>query len=343
MKLLIILCCVISVLYGQESATPGGTTVTVRGTSNLYLAGMPDGTKGRFNDKAPGQWPVLVNLSLTGAQAVTFTASGGVAHDPGLSTAPPDGSNVLAYHKGSEHGVAGVTAPFESLMGVFLTNQQPDRGRAPRPLKFSEGDTDFTTFSPQLKQVFFIGSGVTKSGVVRKFLIPSGATRLFLGTMDEFDWCDNIGSFSVTVNLEGVTSDMYSVDSNISFADWPCLPGHRQCTPERPIVEARGPHLYHLLLPAQLEWGVSIPNPDGLNPAIQAAHGTVCLDQTAETCSGPEGKGGPGGAAYLMRSLPPGALIVRTTNGRAWFSVNGRSGPSFQNHDGFFEFDVSMR
>src|SRR5215469_5162004 len=115
MKRLIIVGCVISALYGQEPGTPAGITVTVRGTSNLYLAGMPDGTKARFNDEAPGQWPVLVNLSLTGAQAVTFTASGGVAHGPELSTAPPEGSNVLAYHKGSEHGIAPITAPFESL------------------------------------------------------------------------------------------------------------------------------------------------------------------------------------------------------------------------------------
>jgi len=341
MKRLILLSCVISTLYGQEPGGSAGTTVTVRGTSNVYLAGMPDGTKARFKDKAPGQWPVLVNLSLTGAQALHCVGRSRprprIVHRTARRLECFGIPQRLGARSRGRHGairIADGSLP-----------HQPATGPEPRP-PTSEvhrtGDTDFTTFSPQLKQVFFIGSGITKSGIVRKFLIPSGATRLFLGTMDAFDWCDNIGSFSVTVNLEGVTSDMYSVDSNISFADWTCLPGHRQCTPERPIVEARGPHLYHLLLPAQLEWGVSVPNPDGLTPVIHPAKGTVCLDQTAETCSGPEGKGGPGGAGYLVPSRPPGALIVRTNAGRTWFSVNGR-GPSFQNHDGFFEFDVSLQ
>jgi len=57
------------------------------------------------------------------------------------------------------------------------------------------------------------------------------------------------------------------------------------------------------------------------------------MDQTQESCSGPEGKGVPGGATFLMPSEPPGALVVKTSAGRTWFSVNDRSGPAFQSHD----------
>src|ERR1700720_24062 len=39
----------------------------------------------------------------------------------------------------------------------------------------------------------------TGSGSIQNFIIPTGATRLFLGTMDGYGWYNNIGSFGVTV------------------------------------------------------------------------------------------------------------------------------------------------
>jgi len=190
-----------AILCGQTG--PGSVRVVVPGASNPYLAGMPHGTKAQKGDTAPEQSPVLVKLSLTGATAITFTVSGEVSHGPMWPAEPPDGSRVLAYHIGSEHGIAGVVAPFESLMGVFLDNGQPDRNRAPRLLTFRAKDRAFTTLHPQLRQVFFIGSGIAKSGAIRRFLIPPGATRLFLGTMDGYGWYNNTGSYLVTATLEG--------------------------------------------------------------------------------------------------------------------------------------------
>jgi hypothetical protein len=50
--------------------------------------------------------------------------------------------------------------------------------------------------------VFFIGDGRTGSGTgaVQQFIVPAGATRLFLGTVDGFGWNTNSGAFSVQVN-----------------------------------------------------------------------------------------------------------------------------------------------
>jgi hypothetical protein len=76
------------------------------------------------------------------------------------------------------------------------------RGPAPADLDFSTGaGTSFTTLSPALKQAFFIGGGLTGtgSGAVQTFVVPVGATRLFLGTSDGVGWFNNSGSFSVTV------------------------------------------------------------------------------------------------------------------------------------------------
>ena len=102
-------------------------------------------------------------------------------------------------------GIAGINAPINSLVGVFLDNSQPGSTPAPASLDFSPGGlgTSFTTLSPALKQVFFIGDGFTGNGTgsQQQFVIPAGATRFFLGTDDGFGWYNNVGAFSVTTVL----------------------------------------------------------------------------------------------------------------------------------------------
>src|SRR5262249_20324106 len=46
------------------------------------------------------------------------------------------------------------------------------------------------------------GDGLTGSGAgtPQQFIVPGGATRLFLGTVDGFQWSTNSGAFSVVVN-----------------------------------------------------------------------------------------------------------------------------------------------
>ncbi|MFO1369064.1 MAG: hypothetical protein U1F46_08710 [Marinagarivorans sp.] len=58
---------------------------------------------------------------------------------------------------------------------------------------------DFTSFSAQLKQPFFIGDGTTSSGVSQLFYVPASATRLFLGTADGWGWYNNVGQLTVNV------------------------------------------------------------------------------------------------------------------------------------------------
>jgi hypothetical protein len=199
-----------------------------------------------------------------------------------------------------------------------------------------------------LKQVFFIGAGATRDGVSRRFVVPKDATRLFLGVMDGYEWNNNYGSFAVRVTIEryDASSSLFSVDSQISYADWPCLPDRSQCTPERPIVKELGSGKYHVILPAQAEWGVSIPTPTGAAATMQGATGIVCLDaesRSTSSCNGPSGDGTRAGAAFLAPDAAVGALVGKTTDGRTYFSVNDRSGAAFQNHQGYFEFDVTVK
>ena len=328
--------------YGQA---PGSFTVNVPATSNPYLAGMPAGTRSRVGDSAPQQSPVLTARTLSRAVAVTFTAAGAIEHTPDCppNCYGPNGTAVFSRHtKGAENGISDIFAAMDSLVGVFLGDDPPDRGKTPPPLDFRGGRRDFSTFSPKLKQVFFIGDGRTRSGALRRYLVPAKATRLYLGVMDAYEWNNNSGSFTVTVTIEHDHEDtgMFTVDSSITFANWACLPNRARCTPDRPVAEQKASGEFHVILPASSEWSISVPDVEG-KAMIYASEGTVCL--SSDECGGPQGFGNAAGPDYLAPEKPAGALISKIINGRIYFSVNHRRRAPFRDHEGYFEFDVSTR
>jgi hypothetical protein len=53
-------------------------------------------------------------------------------------------------------------------------------------LNFNSIGTSFTTLSPKLNQLFFIGDGLTGdgAGATQKFKVPAGAKVLYLGIAD---------------------------------------------------------------------------------------------------------------------------------------------------------------
>jgi len=179
-------------------------TVVVPATANPWLAGMSNGTMTVYGDVAPDQSPALVpGLNLVAGSMLTFSASGSVRQESTQPFDGPDGRCESAgcsdTSYGSEHGISGGDAPVMSLVGVFLGPDQPDLSPAPEGLDFLNVGRDFTSLSPLLKQVFPIGDGLTTAGSVQQFVVPDGATRLYLGTMDGFNWNDNAGSFTVQV------------------------------------------------------------------------------------------------------------------------------------------------
>lgn len=319
-------------------------TINVPATANPYLAGLPSGTKARVGDSAPQQSPVLVPRSLSHAVAVTFTAVGAIQHTP---ECPPDchgpnGAEWTRHRDGAEHGISDVIAPMDALLGVFLSDERPDRSKTPRAFDYRAIRSDSSAFSPQLKQVFFIGNGRTRSGGLRRYLVPAKATRLYLAVMDGYEWNNNSGSFTVTVAIERdrVDSEMFAVDSSITFSNWACLPDRAHCTPDRPIAEEKAPGQFHIILPASSEWSISVPDPEG-RAAIHAVEGTVCLSRGE--CAGPQGLGSAAGPGFLAQDKPVGSLIFKVIGGRTYFSVNHRKGEPFRDHEGYFEFDVSTR
>src|SRR2546428_140656 len=200
-------------LYGQSSST-----LLVDGMSNIFGAGhasAPDpGTNGG------GILPPYVSFASGTGKVLRFTNVSGTVCLNSVSCAGPDGGTYFTRTNVSSYqGISGIIHNSRTLflVGVFLGPTEPT-DPAPSRLDFSTND-NFSTLSPVLGQTFFIGDGLTGtgSGTIQEINIPSGATRLFLGFADAFDfststisglpgfYADNSGSLTTqfTINLPG--------------------------------------------------------------------------------------------------------------------------------------------
>jgi hypothetical protein len=136
---------------------------------------------------------------------------GEVAYNPsGSPTSGPDGDALGSYAGGTIEAAGAVsgivsTARVGFLAGVFLGDQPPSA--PPSSLTFDD-NYDFLELRPQLGQLFYIGDGTGIDGSLQGFAIPPGATRLFLGIADAFNFFgppgfydDNSGSFTLLVEF----------------------------------------------------------------------------------------------------------------------------------------------
>ncbi len=179
------------------------TTVSVTATSNLYGAGhaVPPAPEGN----GAGVLPVLVTLSGATPAYVTFSNASGVVHYNSSLTDGPDGAAAGLTYMPTYGGLSGYRlAGIRVLSGVFLDDTEPTD---PAPDTLFADSLTFKWLAPGLRQLFPIGDGLTGtgSGVTQSFLVPAGATRLFLGYIDSFGgilpgwYGDNSGSVSITL------------------------------------------------------------------------------------------------------------------------------------------------
>ena len=149
--------------------------ITVPGTSDIWLAGMSGGSGASglapgcsLVDFAPNQTPVQYVLPIVPGEALLFIdVTGSVRHGPGQAFQGPDGNpdpnqGLRNHFQGAQNGISDITAPHNSLLGVFLGPGLPDLSTSPPALDFSTpGSRDYAFLSPLLQQVFFIGDGLT--------------------------------------------------------------------------------------------------------------------------------------------------------------------------------------
>jgi hypothetical protein len=198
------------------AAPPASATavvsVNVFGTADPWFAGQASVP---FCYSSCGTLPTEVDLPA-GTTSVSFSASGTVVTCAGVAL-PPDGGNpgsgapcdFSTLSVSPDNGISGYDDNVSGeLTGVFVGPGIPG-GTAPATLDFS-GNHDFSSLSPLLQQVFFIGDGRTSGAVTQQFSVPAGATRLFLGIPDACSFSgtpscyfDNSGAFSVAVTFAG--------------------------------------------------------------------------------------------------------------------------------------------
>jgi Flp pilus assembly protein TadG len=198
----------------------------VPATGNPFLSGMPPGSvASEINPhytidyagtpRDPKQSPLVVNMPISEGDALTFDSITGTArHDPDLPFFDPDGelsdighNNLTRDTRASfnsnrynQNGIADMRAPINALVGVFLSDEQPNRTPAPRNLDFATpASRNFEKLEPELKQIFWIGDGEDSRGVRQQFIAPKGATRLYLATWDFYEWNNNYGFRNVKV------------------------------------------------------------------------------------------------------------------------------------------------
>ena len=209
--------------------------LTISGDSNIFGAGKisapaPGGGTG-------GQLPPMFNFAAAAGQVLTFSnISGSVnyaASSTGSTNASGDGgayspgTNILSYG-----GISGIRKDnaFGFLVGVFINDSAPT-GSEPSALDFTN-NTSFAELSPELNQTFFIGDGLTGSGLgnIQRFLVPEQATRLFLGFADGGNvqgahgfYNDNSGRVVANFELQSAAEPVpepCTILGTLAFAAW---------------------------------------------------------------------------------------------------------------------------
>ena len=152
-----------------------------------------------------GQLPPVWILPR-GTTVVTFPCVEGLVNpirsNPDLNG--PEGNGTSPTRISSFQGISGIVDNHNAmfLTGVFLTDAEP-ADPAPEPLDFTDAES-FKELSPLVGQTFLIGDGVG-----RRYKVPAGATRLFVGFADAYFWVgkpgyygNNSGQIEVTVAAE---------------------------------------------------------------------------------------------------------------------------------------------
>lgn len=213
--------------------------VTIPATGNPWLSGEPNGTQASIPDAdypdadhwqqydlggSTEESPTQVGLTLVAGSTIQVsnvsgqarksptdpyygaTGSGAAEDDDAatVTTAPgytgPGNSNSASTATGSEHGLASINTPGDSIVGVFLDANLPDgEGTPPPGLDFTTAASqEYTSFSAQTRQPFYVGNGL-ENGTQQSIIVPASATRFYLGIMDGHEWSNNAGSFSATI------------------------------------------------------------------------------------------------------------------------------------------------
>src|ERR1022692_4099514 len=134
--------------------------------------------------------PVSYSFSPAVGQVLTFPNVSGTINVSFGGDASPEGLPLVigglnyTNYDGPWNGISKFySLRYACLVGVFLTDAEPSNP-PPAFLDFIAIGTRFKNLAPQIAQIFFIGNSRTLSGRVQQFVVPTNATRLYLGIPD---------------------------------------------------------------------------------------------------------------------------------------------------------------
>ncbi|WP_337189237.1 PEPxxWA-CTERM sorting domain-containing protein [Phenylobacterium sp.] len=197
------------ILLAAGTAAQAATVVVdVPGKANPFLAGKPDGYA-CCGDTAPNASPILALIDFDTSGVITFSAIGGFNFSGGTPVASADGNGgTVNMANNPVTGIAGADGVrWNALVGVFLNDDGPIANDP--PARFATGQMGAATISPVLNQIFWIGDGLTGTGIgdVQQFFAPEGATRLYLGSTDGSGWFNNSGVSQVTITYTALPTN----------------------------------------------------------------------------------------------------------------------------------------
>ena len=213
---------------GTHASQADPNYTTLHGTEDHQypddIAGTPGKTSNgstnslaNYSTSEPYASPVKVGFTVTPGATITISnTSGSVSYDhdtsPYVDATGNSGSTWVCHNYKAnnvgEHGISDCTMPIGSMNAVFTGASAPDGiATVPPCLDFSTSAArDYAALQPKLQQAFYTGTGKTSGNQQQEILVPAGATYLFMGVMDAWEWDNNSGTFSCTVTQTYITT-----------------------------------------------------------------------------------------------------------------------------------------
>lgn len=181
-----------------------GRSVTVHASANIFGAGraVGPGPAGGGGGSAPPGWKLSPGL-----REVVFTDISGKVLPTAIDSKSMGAAGRFEGTTDVEsyRGISGIKHRRNTmfLVGVFLTDARPS-GKAPPSLDVTRWPSS-GTIETKIGQTFLIGDGKNLT-----FLVPEGATRLFVGFADSYAFVgppgwygNNSGELQVTLGRSG--------------------------------------------------------------------------------------------------------------------------------------------
>jgi len=175
-----------------------GNPLAVPGVAQLALAGQPAGTT-YGGDSAPWSSPPQAAIPIVPGQGLRMVGTGLIGLNAQAPSVPPNGTSTNGLVGDYGYGIGRISVALGALIGVFVSDRV-NANAAPPDVDFTGGLLDAELLAPLLQQPFFVGTGKTGAGAFRAFVVPQGATRLFLCVAGRGN-ARNTGSFTATISV----------------------------------------------------------------------------------------------------------------------------------------------